>query len=251
MRKAAISLACVAVIGLTAGARADEKIDPKAVIDKAIKAAGGADNLAKYKAESFKGTGKFYPADADYSGEWDVQAPDKIRIKITGEAGGVKFVFQRVGNGDKLWVKMGDTDATAVEDKEELAENKEAMYVNGLTRLLALKSKDKTIDVIGEEKVDGKPALGLRVSSKGHRDVSLYFDKEKGLLVKTATVVKDTMAGGKEVNQETLYSDYKETKGLLTPRKVVVFRDGKKYVDTDVTEISVEEKLDDKLFEKP
>ena len=50
-----------ALVVLTAGAaRAEEKADSKAVIEKAIKAAGGEEKLAKFKAATFKMKGKWY-----------------------------------------------------------------------------------------------------------------------------------------------------------------------------------------------
>src|SRR5204862_89549 len=82
--------------------------------------------------------------------------PDRMRVKITGEVNGMKFTFLRVVNGDKVWMKMGEDEASAVEGKEELAEAREGMYVENLTRLVALKGKGLTIRVIGESNVGGK-----------------------------------------------------------------------------------------------
>src|SRR5947208_1477821 len=84
-------------------------------------------------------------------------------------------------------------------------------------------------------KVNGKPAVGVRVSHKGHRDINLYFDKDKGLLLKIERTVKDLMAGGKESQEEVSYSDYKEVEGVQQPTKLVIKRDGKDYVDGEAT----------------
>ena len=53
------------------------------------------------------------------------------------------------------------------------------------------------------------------------------------------------MAGGKEVMQESLFSDYKDTEGGLMPMKLVVKRDGKLHVDGETKDVKFEEKLDD------
>jgi hypothetical protein len=254
MRKPFVFLSCALILSVTTSLRADEKIDPTAVVDKAIKALGGADKIAKYKAESFKMKGKFYGMGEgiDYDGEWDVQYPDKTRFKVESDVNGMKFGFSRSFDGDKLWVKMGTDDATEVKDKDEIKEAKENAYASNITRLLPLKEdKSLKIEVVGESKVDGKPAIGLRVSSKGHRDVNLYFDKDKGLLVKSETMVKDAMTGDKEQMQETIYSNYKEMGGVQRPTKVVINREGKKYVDGELTEFTAKEKIDDKVFGKP
>jgi hypothetical protein len=59
------------------------------------------------------------------------------------------------------------------------------------------------------------------------------------------------MNGGKEVAEEVLYDDYKEKDGVKYPGKVLVNRDGKKYVESETTEYKPAEKIDDKTFEKP
>jgi hypothetical protein len=171
-------------------------------------------------------------------------------VKIEGSVGDMKFTFVRVVNGDKIWMKVGDN-TQEVDDKDQIAEAKEAMYVSSVTTLVPLRDKGFTLASLGEVKVDDKPVIGVRVSHKGHRDVSLFFDKNKGLLVKSESVVKDPMAGGQEVTQETLYSDYKEVNGVQRPMNLVINRDGKKYVETEVTEVAPQEKLDDSMFVKP
>jgi outer membrane lipoprotein-sorting protein len=233
-------------------ALAEQPAEMKALVEKAIKAAGGAENLAKFKGESFKGKGKWYGMGdgLDFTGEWWVERPGKVRVQIDAGADGNKFTFIRVVNGKKVWNKFADM-TQAVEDKEQIAEAEEETHASRLTSLLPLLEKGYKLAPVGEVKVEGKPAIGVRVSHKGHRDVNLFFDKESGLLVKSEGSGKDFMAGGKEFTQETLYSQYKEVKGLKVPMKVVINRDGKKYVETEVTEIEPKEKLDDSLFEKP
>jgi hypothetical protein len=245
---------CLAVaLSLTVAGlgRAEEKAEPKALIEKAIKATGGEETIAKFKVTIFKDKGKFYGMGQGeaYTGEFTVQHPDKMRVKIEAGAGDMKFTFIQVVNGDKVWRKLGD--AKAAVEKEEAAEVRESVYAGFVASLLPLKDKSFELAPLGEVKVGGKPALGVKVSHKGHRDVNLFFDKESGLLVKSETVVKDPMEGFKEKTQETLYSDYKPLKGMQLPRKVHINRDGKKYIESEVTEIDLLEKGDDAAFAEP
>jgi hypothetical protein len=248
MRRIVCLAAALALVGV---ARADDQADLQKVIDKAIKATG-AETGAKFKGETFKMKGKFYGMGEgiDYTGEVAVQYPDKSRIRIDAGAGDMKFTFIKVFNGDKLWIKLGDN-VQEVDDKEQIAEAKEEMYRDSLTALLPLKEKGITLSSLGDVKVNDKPAIGIRVSSKGHRDVNLFFDKDSGFLVKSESTVKDDMAGGKEVAQEELYSDYKDVGGVKHPSKLVISRDGKKYVDAEVSDLEMKEKLDDGTFGKP
>lgn len=232
--------------------RAEKPAELQAVLDKAIKALGGEEKLAKFKADSFKGKGKFYGMGEgiDYTGEWDLQQPNKLRVRIEVVAGDMKFVSIRVVNGDKVWSKLGDQ-TQEVKGEEEIVEAREASFTAWVATLLPLKDKEFKLSPLAEVKVDGKPAVGIQVAHKGYREVGLFFDKETGLLVRTTTQVKDLMNGGKEVTQEALYSDHKPANGVLRPRKVVINRDDKKFIDVEVTEIEPKEKLDDALFGKP
>jgi hypothetical protein len=96
--------------------------------------------------------------------------------------------------------------------------------------------------------VSDKPAVGVRVSAKGHKDISLFFDKESGLLVKTQ---KRTKEAGVEVDEENFYSDFKEIDGVKLPMTLKILHDGKKFLDAKVTEAKLLEKLDDDVFAKP
>lgn len=224
--------------------------EPKAVIDKAVKAAGGEEKLASFKARTFKGKGKYYGMGEgiDYTGEWAVQHPDKMRMQISISVNGMTFTMVRVLNGDKLWSKMGDEATEA--GKDEVTEAKEGAYAGSVTGLVPLKGKGFELTSLGEYELGGKKVVGIQVKHPGHRDLDLYFDRDKGLLVKSEYTVKDEMSG-KEVRQETLYSDYKEVNGVQQAMKLVINRDDKAYVTVEIDEIDLKEKLDDALFAKP
>jgi hypothetical protein len=242
-------LACGLVLAATTAARADDAAAARALVDKAVKAHGGADALAKVPAVTvkFKGTAHAMGQAFPFTGEVASQGADRSKIDIEIEVMGQKFRFVSVLNGDKGWVKMGD--ATNEMDKDLLAETKEQARTAWVATLVPLKDKAFTLATTGEVQVDGRTALGVKVSSKGHRDVDLYFDKETGLLVKTEARVKDE--GGNEVNGETFYSDYKDVQGVKQAMKLVVKRDGKQYVEGEVSEYQLAESLDASVFAKP
>jgi hypothetical protein len=98
--------------------------------------------------------------------------------------------------------------------------------------------------------VEGKPAAGIRVRSRGHKDINLYFDKKTYLLVKLQRRTDDPMIG-EEVNEERIITEYQDVQGIKTTKKSVIFRDGKKYLDMEVVEAKYLEKVDDREFVKP
>lgn len=245
-----LSVMLTATFALAAStARADDA-QARAVVEKAVKALGGEAKLAKAKAETFKGKGKFYGMGdgIDYTGEWAVEHPKRLRVKI--DVGGGAFTMVRLIDGGKIYMDANGA-KSEVDDKDELAEAKESMHHSWVSSLLPLKDKAFTLSMIGEAKVADRPAVGVRVSHKGRRDVNLFFDKEKGVLLKTETGAKGMDTGWQEVRQETFFSDYKDVDGILHPYAMVVNRDGKKYIEMEVTEMKFHEKLDDTHFAKP
>lgn len=242
------------VVGLLLGAgglaRGDDQADARKIIDKAIKAEGGAEKVAKNKAATWKVKGNFYGLGnaLPYTGEYAIQFPDKFRFALEFDAGGQKAKMIAVVNKDKGW---RDLNGNVMDmDKEQVTEAREGMYAQNVFRAVALKEKGYTFSPLGEVKVDKRPAVGVKVSHKGHRDVNLYFDPKSGLLVKTEARVKDEMTG-QEVKQETFFSDYKESNGDKHPTKVVIKRDGQLYVEAENSDYKFAEKLDDSLFTKP
>ncbi len=228
-----------------------ENREIKDLLDRAIKAHGGEANLTKYPATTFKMKGKFYGMGEgiDYSGDMAVYLPAKFRFNFNFDIMGVKIKVAQVINGDQGWNKLNDD--TKKMDKDELAEAKEALYDLRVSRLAPLKGKAFKLAPLGDVKIKDRPAIGLRVSHKGFRDINLFFDKEKHYLLKSESVVKDFMMGGQEFNQETFYQDYKTIDGAAVALKLVIHRNGKLFLDGEISDVQVSEKLDDGLFGKP
>ncbi len=238
------------LLAVSAPARADDAADARALVEKAVKAHGGQETLAKLPgtATKFKATFHGMGEGIPMTGEVTTLGPDKQKIDIEIEAGGQKIPIVIVLDGDKGWSKIAK-DTTAM-DKDQLAEAKEQAYAAWVATLAPLKDKKFTLATTGEIKIDKKAALGVKVSSKGHRDVDLYFDKETGLLVKTETQVKDE-ATNQEVTEETFASDYKELQGTKHAMKFTVKRAGKLFMEGEATEVKLSEKLDADTFAKP
>jgi outer membrane lipoprotein-sorting protein len=244
--------AAALALAAAGAARADEKADLRAVLDKAIKARGGEEKLAKEKATTFKAKGKFYGLGEgiDYTSDYAIQPPNKFRMNMEFEAGGMKFGITLVCDGKKGWTKLND--AVTEMEEEAVAELLEEAYAGRVETLVPLvKDKNFELATLGDVKVGDQPAVGVRVSHKGHRDINLFFDKKSGLLIKTERTVKDQQAGGKERKQESFFSDYKEVDGVKHPTKLVLNRDGEKYVDAEMSEYEHKDKLDDATFAKP
>lgn len=253
MRKARCVLVAAAVLFSLAPLVWSGEPEARAVIDKAIKAHGGETNLAKFQSQTLKGAGTFYGMGDEgipFTGEWAFQGVNQSRFQVSVTVGGQTFKLTKVVNGNKGWIKLND-DKAAEMNKEQLFEAKHENYTGWLTSLAPLKDKAFKLSSIGEVKVGDQAAIGIRVSKDGHRDVTLYFDKGKGLLIKAETLTKDVDGGGdKELNQEYFYSAFKEIDGTQQPMKMFIKREGKRFVEAELTEVRAQ-KLENSLFDMP
>jgi hypothetical protein len=248
-RQIGAALALAVVLGLGGVARAADK-DTDAILDKAIKALGGADNLGKAKAATWKtkGTISFMGADNPVTTHATVQGLDHYRQEFKGEFGGTEIQGVSVLAGDKGWRKFGDN--VMAMEKDALANEKRTVYLSVIPMtILPLKGTGFKVEPAGEEKVADKPAAVLKITPADGKDFKLCFDKESGLPVKLVAKVVGFM--GDEYTQETTFGDYKEMGGIKKATKVVSKRDGEKFIDVAVTEFKPLEKVDPNTFAEP
>jgi len=224
----------------------------RTIVERAIQAQGGEAKIAKLKMMRIKveGITDLIPGQPNFpiivEDIWKMPG----RYKSTSSfqlMGGAVTQIQAI-DAESGWAQYNRQ--TQDLPKEALAEMKEQKYAEDLDRLSFLNEKGIELSPLEETKVDGKPAVGVLVKSKGHRDVKLYFDKSSGLLVKRQHKVLDPTSG-KEVSQEVLFSDYQDKDGVKHYRKIVAYRDGKKLFEGKVTELEFFDKLDDKVFARP
>jgi hypothetical protein len=115
-----------------------------------------------------------------------------------------------------------------------------------------LRNEATELSLIDEIKVGDKPAVGVLVKSKGHRDVKLYFDKANGLLVKREHRPFDNGIGiGDGCKEEVFFSDFQEKHGIKHYTRIIVLHDGKTTLDARVAEIELLQNIAAKVFAKP
>jgi hypothetical protein len=243
-----ILLLCLSV-GSSRYLLGDDSPNPKAIILKAIQAMGGEEKLALCKGNVSKGRCKFYGNGQaiDCTGEWYMQPPRQLKAVYHMDRGGKKVTRIEVVSGDQGWLSMGGKPRPL--SAEQLAEIQEGMAAEFVATLAPLKDPAYQLTSLGDSEVQKRPVAGIKVSRQGHRDVLLYFDKEHGYLLKMQTRVKDQR--GAEVDQEMLYSDYRDFDGTRSYKKLTTNRDGKLFLEWEATEYKAVEQLPDSVFEKP
>jgi hypothetical protein len=242
-------LAAGLVLGLGRLALADDQ-EAKAVIDKAVKALGGAEKLGAAKAVTWKSKGKLRRNDSesDFSSKVTARGIEQFRQDFEGDFGGNPIKGVTILDGDKGWRKFGE-EANKLED-DALANQKRTVYLQVVGQMPQLLNADGfKVEAAEEEKVGDKPAAVLKVTGPDGKDFQLFFDKESGLPVKMTATVAGRQ--GAESAQETTYANYKDFDGIKRATKVETKRNGKKYLDAEISDFKVLEKVDPKTFAEP
>lgn len=221
---------------------------PRALLDAAIKAHGGADALlrARLLVRADKGEmstlGSTVPFTREVVGRW----PEQGRWSFELGGDGNKLRVLLILNRDKGW-RLG-AGKTADMGKEELEEAREEAHAAWVATLLPLRDKSFELTLLPETKVAGQPALGLKVTRKGHADIKLYFDRKTNLLLKTERQVREA---GEKVAKEAFFGEYKDFDGVRVPTRVVETSNGKTTAEFAVTSYRFPSRVDESTFAQP
>ena len=242
-----ITLAVLAItLTVVSSVRAeDDAAKAQQIVDRGIKAAGGAKALNRLKIAAVEDKGLYYGMGegVPYEGEFQTSLPDKFRVEILN-------VFVIVVDGDKGWLSVQGR--TIEMPAEQLAEQKKQQHTSFVATLipLAKPSKKYKLSLFGEAEVDGEQCDGVTVDSDKQRPVTLLFSRTSGLLRKSECVVySDELK--QEVVEEIVYSDYRDVGNLKVAHKLAINRDGKKFVVSEAQKISLEKEADPSWFAKP
>ena len=250
-----------ASISRAQAAGAQEDAEARAIIDKATQAHGGADNLSQFKAVRAKWVGKHKVENVFY---WDavrivtyemptLEMPVKIRFDFEVEnPNGGKFAFTRVVNGKQAW--QGSARGTRDLSEAQVTQIVDEIYAHWLASVAPLQDKGFKFSPFGNATVDGKEAVGLVVSCQGRPDVTLFFDKQTGLVIKSERRAKDP-ATNEEYTAESIYRDHKEFQGVMWPTNRLDRRDGMDLEENsgrfELSEFQALDKLDESSLARP
>jgi hypothetical protein len=253
------ALAAGAAALLLVGRPAPAQETPRTTVERAIKAHGGAERLSLVRADKVKVKGTIIAAGkaAPFTALTTVQLPAQYKSVIELTVDGRKRVLAHLINGDRALVTVDGQPQKL--DPAALAELRETFQLDQAVRLVPLLTdRNFNLSPLGEDKVNGRTVVGVKVTSRGRKELRMFFDKETGLLVKTehsldAPAERQAPPGAakKELRQEEFYSDFKDIEGFRRPTKMVVLRDGRKLMEAELVEVKYFSKIDDAEFEKP
>jgi hypothetical protein len=235
---------------LLVAAPAPAQESPRAVVARAVAAHGGQERLARVRADKVRVRGKVSVngRDTDFTAEVTVQLPSQFKNVMQFNLDGKEHTLVQVLNGEEGFASL-DGQPQKV-PASALAEMRETMQLDRAVRLMPLLT-DRAFELaaLGEAKVGDRPAVGVKVTAKGRKELRLYFDKETALLVKTEHALDDGQ--GKEVRQEEFYGDFRDLGGYRRPVRVTAYRDGKKIMEAELTDAKYLDRVDEAEFAKP
>ncbi len=207
------------------------------LIDKYVKAAGGAAAIDKVTSRVMKGAiefgGKSLPIDI-YSKE-----PDK-RISFTHMAEGDSVT---AFNGHEGWLGMpggrlremhgGDVDGASIDADLHLATHLKQMFSEVRAR--------------GTEKVGDREAYVVVGQREGKPPLELYFDQQSGLLVRMVRYGETALG---RLPTQIDYDDYRDVNGVKIPFRWTLARPSGRFT-IQVSEVKQNVPVDDAKFAKP
>jgi len=246
MRASLVYLSCLALFALAAPATADD--DGRTILDKAITAHGGKDKLNQTKIEVLTIRGSIAVPRLGmlpFTGETYAQLPNQFKNVVRAEFQGNAILMVTVLDGAEARITVNG-EAQPV-DPRVLEEMKEARFAeNALTLTPLLGDTAFKLTVLKEQEIKGRPAVGILVQAAGHKDYRMFFDKERGVLVKTERLaLNDKM---QEVRQESYWLSYQLTGGINRARRFCVYQDGRLHCQGEITEVRNPDRLPPDTF---
>jgi len=221
------------------GAETNEASGPPAdqVIDKYVKAVGGAAVIEKVTSRVMKGTITF--GDRNVPIEIFAKDPDK-RVSLTHMPDGDSIT---AFDGHEGWLGVPgrpvremhgpDIDAAAMDADLHFASHLRVMF--------------SEVKVQGTEKVDGREAYLVVGRREGKTPLKLYFDEKSGLLVRLVRFGETPL--GRTPTQID-YADYREAGGVKIPFRWTLARPSGRFT-IQVSEVKQNVPVDDTKFTKP
>jgi hypothetical protein len=248
------ALACLSLLYLPSAAQPQGNDDALAVLQKAVKAHGGAAGLNRVRVARVVYTGHgglpYLPGatHVDMTVEETYQMPRQVKKVIKGKAEGRDLVLAWAIDGDTTWEQDQHGKITVHKHEQANLEPLFRPYLN-LEMLAAYERYQWSLRPGESQRHEDSVAVhadpNLPVS-----DFTFYFSKDTGLLTGISSR-RDLPETSKEIFQEDEYTEYKNIDGVQLPIRQVIYHDGKKLFEIQITSVRFFDKLDDAEFAPP
>ncbi len=212
------------------------------ILARHLEARGGAERLRAVKAIRMTGT-LTGPFGEEVPTVILMKRPDRIRQEI--EVGGQTLV--QAFDGTRGWSLNPMLADRPVEVSRAVAERM-AGQADFDGPLVDPAAKGHRVEVAGEDRVDERAAVKLKLTKKSGEVQFVWLDRERWLELKSEGTVEQA---GRSIRIESRHSDFRTIDGITTPFVVEVFADGRLQQKIVLETAEFPANLEDALFQVP
>jgi zinc protease len=182
--------------------KADASLTPAALMEKAIAAIGSKEALSSIKDVQLKGTANLMGQSLDMQ-QTIVMPGNSV---TTMSMGGMAIMKQAVVDG-KYSVAQQGQEAPITDDLKEGLDESATLVPEQL-----FLTKGYGLKIVGAEKVDGKDAIDVEVTTPSKKVSHRFYDAKTFLLVKTSK--SEEIPGRGTATQQQFFTGYKTVNGV-------------------------------------
>lgn len=212
------------------------------ILARHLEARGGADRLRAVNAIRMTGT-MTGPTGEQVPTVVLMKRPDRIRQEI--EVDGQTLV--QAFDGSRGWTFNPMMGGAPVEVPRSIA-RRMADQADFDGPLVNPAAKGHRVEVIGEDRVDDRPAVKLKLTKKSGEVQVVWLDRARWLEVKSEGTIEQA---GRSIQIESRHSDFRSVDGITTPFVVEVFADGRLQQKIVIETMEFPPDLEDTLFQVP
>ena len=247
MPRLSLLAGCLLSFAAAAASAAAASLSAEQIVEKNVAARGG---LTAWRAvQTLTLSGKL-----DAGGKDNHQLPFVMKLKRPNKSR-MEIVFNdqtavQVYDGKQGWkvrpfLNRSDAEPYTAEQLKSAAAQDE---LDG--PLVDYAAKGTKVALVGSEPVEGHAAYKLKLTSRSGVQRNVWIDAENFLELKIDG--EPRVLDGRPHKVETYYRDYRSENGLTIPRLVETSVEGVKVNHKmQISQVTVNDKLDDALFEKP
>jgi hypothetical protein len=220
---------------------------PRALLDRAIRQAGGAGPLLAARALAWSGEATVHAGGrtVNIAGDWAIQPPDTAIVATYDVARGPASTRALVVAMPRGWIWSAAAGHQPM-PPAMLASERDEFYLYQVMRLVPLRAPGVTLTSIAPDSF-GQP--GIRAEQAGRPAVDLYFDLT-GRLSHLVVAVQDP-GGGAPRRQDVWLAGTIEAGGIRWFREMKLTMDGEPYFDLTLRSLSVMPRVDDPRLSGP
>lgn len=222
--------------------------EARALADEVMAAFGGYENFKHFNDVPCRASGKIVQT-SSLSGvvnkfDCDIvvkREKQKITIKFLGQP------LTTVYDGENCWTQQGDSilpsdSITAKRIAEDIR--------HGFLLLEQLHFKQTRMELGKSVVVDGRPCETLLVWAEDGQPTTFAIDKDSHLVLSSSYPGVD-LEQGLKIEKSYVYSDYRAIANTRQPFKVVEFSGNKKVSETLISDVVIDESIQDNFFNMP